>query len=319
MGIGGYIDRAADGLDHVGLDGTAENLGDGGESLANRLGAEVDERDLGESDDPKELLHGSPDKIESIARHLRDFFSAFENVGQGLRGLDSGDWQGRAGDAFREKFDVQPKAWLTAADACESAAKALETYADTVRWAQNQAREAIEKWRAAEQALKQAVDSYNARIDAYNSDVGAYNSSVERGGAPGAVPDKPGPFTDPGKEGRAAAEHLLVEARRQRGDAGRDAQRLVAAALDTAPKKPAFTDRLQAGGEDLITTGLLSGTHAAGGVVKSLTDVAKLARTFNPLDPYNLTHPAQAYAQQQMVLAGLTNLATHPEQLPKTI
>ncbi|MFJ9178851.1 putative T7SS-secreted protein [Streptomyces sp. NPDC102360] len=321
--VGGAVewgtDKAADGLDQVGLDGTAENLRDGGESLANRLGAEVDERDLGESDDPKELLHGSPDKIESTARHLRDFFSAFENVGQGLRGLDSGDWQGKAGDAFREKFDVQPKAWLTAADACESAAKALETYADTVRWAQNQAREAIAKWRAAEQASKRAVDSYNTRIDAYNSDVDTYNSALEQGGTPGAVPDKPGPFTDPGKEGREAAEHLLTEARRQRSDAGQDAQRRMAAALETAPRKPAFTDRLKANGEDWIATGTLSATHAAGGVVKSLTDVAKLARTMNPLDPYNLTHPAQAFAQQQMVLAGLTNLATHPEQLPKAI
>ncbi|MET8469899.1 putative T7SS-secreted protein [Streptomyces sp. NPDC006422] len=345
MGIGGYIDRAADGLegavgsakkavggavewgsdkvadglDHVGLDGTAENVRDGGESLANRLGAEVDERNLGESDDPKELLHGSPDKIESTARHLRDFFSAFENVGQGLRGLDSGDWQGRAADAFREKFDVQPKAWLTAADACESAAKALETYADTVRWAQNQAREAIEKWRAAERASKQAVESYNARVDAYNSDVDTYNSTVEQGGTPGAEPVKPGPFSDPGKEGRAAAEHLLAEARRQRNDAGQDAQRRLAAALETAPRKPGFTDRLKANGEDLIAANLFSATHMAGGVVKSLTDVAKLARTFNPVDPYNLTHPAQVAAQQQMVLAGLTNLAAHPEQLPKSI
>ncbi|WP_327675906.1 MULTISPECIES: hypothetical protein [unclassified Streptomyces] len=91
----------------------------------------------------------------------------------------------------------------------------------------------------------------------------------------------------------------------------------MATALETAPKKPAFTDRLQANGEDLIATGTLSATHLTGGVVKSLTDVAKLARTFNPLDPYNLTHPAQAYAQQQMALAGLTNLATHPEQLPR--
>ncbi|MGW2344539.1 putative T7SS-secreted protein [Streptomyces sp. NPDC001661] len=345
MGIGGYIDKAADGLegavgsaketvggavewgtgkvadglDHVGLDGTAENVRDGGESLANRLGAEVDERSLGESDDPKELLHGSPDKIESTASHLRDFFSAFENVGQGMRGLDSGDWQGKAADAFREKFDVQPKAWLTAADACESAAKALESYADTVRWAQNQALEAIEKWRAAEQASKRAVDSYNARIDAYNSDVSTYNSALEQGGTPGAEPVKPGPFTDPGKEGRAAAEHLLAEARRQRDDAGRDAQRLVAAALETAPKKPDFVGRLKANGEDLIVANTLSATHMAGGVVKSLTDTAKLARTFNPIDPYNLTHPAQVAAQQQMVLAGLTNLAAHPEQLPRSI
>ncbi|MFZ3596466.1 putative T7SS-secreted protein [Streptomyces sp. BH104] len=345
MGIGGYIDKAADGLgdavgsakkavggavewgtdkaadglDHVGLDVAAESMRDGGESLANRLGAEVDERNLGETEEPKELLHGSPDKIESTARHLRDFFNAFENVGQGLHGLDSGDWQGKAADAFREKFDVQPKAWLTAADACESAAKALEAYAHTVRWAQGQAREAIEKWRAAEQASKQAVDSYNARIDAYNSDVSTYNSSLEQGGEPGAAPQKPGPFSDPGKEGREAAQHLLVEARRQRGDAGREAQRLVAAALETAPKKPGFTSRLKADGEDMIMANVLSANHAAGGVVKSLTDTVKLARTFNPLDPYNLTHPWQAAGQQQMVLAGLTGLASHPEQLPKAI
>ncbi|WP_329127475.1 putative T7SS-secreted protein [Streptomyces sp. NBC_01465] len=312
-------DKAADGLDHIGLDGAAEKVRDAGESVANRLGAQVDERNLGESDEPKELLHGSPGKIEATAKHLRDFFAAFENVGQGMRGLDSGSWQGKAGDAFRAKFDVQPKAWITAADACEAAAKALEAYADTVRWAQGQAQEAIEKWKAAEQSSKTAVSQYNSRIDAYNTQAAEYNQALEQGGSPDGAPVKPGPFTDPGKEGRAAAEHLLVEARRQRNDAGQDAQRQVAAALEQAPKKPDFTDRMKLDGQDFVAGNVLSGVHVAGGVVKGVTDMVKLARTFNPLDPYNLTHPFQMMGQQQMVLAGLTGIASHPEQLPKSI
>ncbi|MFF4524446.1 WXG100 family type VII secretion target [Streptomyces bluensis] len=100
-------DRAADGLSAVGAGGLAEGVRDFGEGVNNRLGGDVAERELGESEDPKELIHGSPEALESRARHLRDFFRAFDSVGQGLRSLDSGGWQGEAGDAFRAKYGVR--------------------------------------------------------------------------------------------------------------------------------------------------------------------------------------------------------------------
>ena len=118
MGLGDWIDKAGDGLESaakglnkgmgeavnwtadqgadvlsaVGADGLAEGVRDFGEGVNNRLGGEVAERQLGESEDPKELVHGSAGALEARARHLQKFSAAFENVGQGMRSLDAGEW-----------------------------------------------------------------------------------------------------------------------------------------------------------------------------------------------------------------------------------
>jgi uncharacterized protein YukE len=147
-------DKTAGLLSDVGADGVAEKVRDFGESVNNHLGGTVAERALGETEDPKELVHGSSGALRDRAGHLRKFAAAFENVGQGMRSLDPGEWRGQAADAFRAKFDVQPKQWLTAADACTAAAEALDAYADMVEWAQQQAQVAIDTYRRAEDASR---------------------------------------------------------------------------------------------------------------------------------------------------------------------
>ncbi|NLU66684.1 putative T7SS-secreted protein [Streptomyces sp. HNM0574] len=321
--VGEGIERAggatAGALDAVGWKSGAEAVRDGSESVANRMGADVAERELGETEDPKELIHGSPDKLEERAGNLKRFSGAFERVGQGMRGLDAGDWQGEAADRFREKFEVQPKQWLKAADACEDASRALKTYAATVSWAQGQAREAIDRWKEAEKRSEQARNSHNADVDAYNAKAEEYNAASEAGKDPGPKPTKPGDFTDPGNEGREAARHLLAEARTQRGSAAQDAARAVAEAREQAPAKPSFLDRGQQLALDGVVSSQLGQMHLAGGFVKGLADVGKLVRTVNPMDPYNLTHPGQWLSNSQMVLSGLVSTAAHPERLPKAI
>ncbi|WP_328357826.1 DUF6531 domain-containing protein [Streptomyces sp. NBC_00445] len=313
-------DRAADGLSAVGADGMAEGVRDFGEGVNNRLGGDVAERGLGESEDPKELVHGSPEALDARARHLRDFARAFENVGQGMRSLGAGDgWQGRAADAFRAKFEMQPKQWLTGADACGAAAGALEAYADTVRWAQRQAQVAIDAFRAAQEAYRQAADAHNARVDAYNQAADRYNTALAAGRDPGQRPTEPGAFTDPGVAGRREAGEILAEARRQRTDAARDAQRRIAAALETAPPKPEFTDRLGANAADAFVGTQLNSVHVMGGLLKGGADMVKLARTVNPMDPYNLTHPGEWLGHSNMLLAGLVGTAAHPERLPMSV
>ncbi|MDF3143014.1 MULTISPECIES: putative T7SS-secreted protein [unclassified Streptomyces] len=312
-------DKAADGLSAVGADGAAEGVRDFGEGVNNRLGGDVAERQLGESEDPKELVHGSPAALEARARHLRDFSRAFENVGQGMRSLDGDGWQGQAADAFREKFDMHPKQWLTAADACEAAAKALEAYADTVRWAQGQAQLAIDAYRNAQEISRQAVDAHNAQVTAYNQAAEQYNAAASAGRNPGRKPTEPGAFTDPGVARRQEAEEILAEARRQRTDAARDAQRRVAAALDMAPPKPEFTDRLKADAVDAVVSTQLNQAHVVGGFLKGGADLVKMVRTVNPWDPYNLTHPGEWLKNSNMLLAGLVGTAAHPERLPKAI
>jgi RHS repeat-associated protein len=311
--------KAAGVLDSAGLESGADAVRDGTEALANQLGVQVDERKLGQTDDPKELVHGSPDKLEERSRNLKRFAAAFEKVGQGMRGLDAGSWRGKAADSFRENFDVQPKQWLKAADANEDASKALHTFAQTLRWAQGEAREAIHKWNAAERASQRGLAEHNAQVKAYNAEADTYNAAAREGGDPGPKPAKPGEFTDPGKEGREAAEHQLAEARKQRNSAADDAAAKVSQALQSAPAKPSFTDRMQVLGTDYVVGSGLNTAHALGGALKELSSTVKLVRTVNPLDSYNLTHPGQYLANSNMVLSGLVSTAAHPERLPKAI
>ncbi|MBA2808658.1 RHS repeat protein [Streptomyces sp. KM273126] len=312
-------DRAADGLSAVGAGGLAEGVRDFGEGVNNRLGGDVAERELGESEDPKELVHGSPEALEARARHLRDFFRAFDNVGQGLRSLDSGGWQGEAGDAFRAKFDMQPKQWLAAADACETAAAALEAYADTVRWAQQQAQAAIDAFRNAQEAYRQAADAHNTKVKTFNQAAERYNAAALAGRDPGPRPTEPGTFTDPSVAGRREAVEILEEARRQRTSAARDAQRRLAGALELAPAKPDFTDRLGANAADAFVGAQLNSVHVLGGLLKGGADAVKLARTVNPMDSYNITHPGEWLQNSNMLLAGLVGTAAHPERLPMSV
>src|SRR3954451_6086835 len=102
-------DKTAGLLSDVGADGAAEKVRDFGESVNNRLGGTVAERALGESEDPKELVHGSESALRERAGHLRKFAAGFENVGQGMRSLDPGEWRGQGAGALPAEVDVQPK------------------------------------------------------------------------------------------------------------------------------------------------------------------------------------------------------------------
>ncbi|MFF7274411.1 putative T7SS-secreted protein [Streptomyces griseorubiginosus] len=317
--VGWGTDKAAGLLSDVGADGAAEKVRDFGESVDNRLGGTVAERALGETEDPKELIHGSSGALRERAGHLRKFATAFENVGQGMRSLDPGEWRGQAADAFRAKFEVQPKQWLTAADACTAAAGALESYADMVEWAQGRARAAIEKYRDAERASRRARQEYEAETTAYSKAAEQYNAAARAGEDPGPKPIDPGEYVDPGSGGRQEAQEILERARIQRTDVAEDARRKIAAALQSAPPKPEFTDRLGAGAADLFVGTQLNSVHVLGGLLRGGTDVLKLARTVNPLDPYNLTHPGDWSKNSSMLLAGLVGTAAHPERLPMSL
>ncbi|WP_268246828.1 putative T7SS-secreted protein, partial [Streptomyces sindenensis] len=197
--------------------------------------------------------------------------------------------------------------WLHAADACETAGKALDTYSDTVKWAQGQAQESIALYKKGKQASEQAVKAYNERIDAYNAKIKANQD-------PGPVPE---PFRDPGRGDIEAAREKLAEARRQRNTAAAGARGKIREALAHAPAEPPPLDRL---GDNVIdgyyavNTEL---THVAGGALKGAAGMLNFARGLNPLDPYNITHPAEYTQNVSMTLAGLTSTAAHPERIVK--
>ncbi|MFG2819934.1 putative T7SS-secreted protein [Kitasatospora sp. NPDC048365] len=321
--VGGFVDANAhilgDGLDMIGLDDAAHAVDKWGDEFADSMGAQVGELGLGQTDDPTELVHGDVKTIGENVGHLKKFGTAFEETGSGLTRLDHEHWQGEAADAFRSKFAPQPGMWLAAADACAGAGRALETYAQTVTWAQDQAKQAIEAYNAAKKASEDARNAYQREVDWYNQEAKAWNDYARSGNDPGPPPPMPKEFRDPGVEGAKQAAEILRSARKQRDEAGRTAAQAIRAITGHAPAKPSFTQRLEAGIQDagdFVAVGYL---HLEGGIVKGAADLVKFARGLNPMDPYNLTHPAQYMDHVSTTLAGLVTTANHPVELGKAL
>lgn len=312
-------DKTADVLDSFGAEDAAKSVRSAGDDVADALGAQVAERQLGESDDPKELVHGDVAKINESAAHLKDFYAAFERVGQGIRKLDAGSWKGKAADSFHEKFDAHPKQWMRTADACESAWKALDSYAETVSWAQKKAQSAIDAWQAAEAKSKKAYDAHRHKVDTYKAKAKAYNAAVDQGSDPGPKPDDPGDFVDPGDQGREAAMEMLKNARSQRNEAAAKAQHALKGALEHAPQEPKFTTEAAFDTMDGLAAGSMNLMHVVGGIGKGFVETVNLARTLNPAEPYNLAHPHVYLANVAKTGLGLASSAAHPGRLAKGI
>ncbi|MFF1871154.1 putative T7SS-secreted protein [Kitasatospora herbaricolor] len=317
--VGSAVDGGAhllgDGLDAVGLHGAAQAVDSFGDSVADSLGAQVGEYQLGESDDPKDLVHGDVEGLGESVKHLRRFQAAFEQTGQGLSRLDADHWKGAAGDAFRAKFAPQPKLWLTAADACRAAADAMDGFAHTVSWAQDEAQQAIDLYKAAKKASEQARDAYDKNVDRYNQAAQDWNKASQDGKDPGPRPTDPGDFQDPGVAGLKQAQEKLRTARGQRDTAAGTAQAAVDAATATAPAEPSFTSRMGSDLSDTFQGAMVGQLHLAGGLVKGAADIVKFGRGLNPTDPYNLTHPAQYADHVSTTAAGLLHASNHPMEL----
>ncbi|WP_323139629.1 hypothetical protein [Streptomyces sp. NBC_01443] len=82
----------------------------------------------------------------------------------------------------------------------------------------------------------------------------------------------------------------------------------VSAARDKAPKKPSYAEQLSDGIDYLD----LAQTHLAGGVIKGTAGIVNFARALNPMDPYNLTHPAEYLTSLNSTAAGLVTMANDP-------
>jgi RHS repeat-associated protein len=308
-GVDAASDFGADRLEDVGLDGAAGWVRETGDSVANRLGADVGEWQLGQTEDPKQLIHGSVGKLRSTASHLRDFKKAFNDVGQGLRGVDAGEMRGETADAFHERVSVEPEKWFEAADACRRAARALSDFADTLEWAQGQAQDAIDRYAAADDASAEARAGYDAEVAAYNAAVEVYNATAPECRNPGTLPARPADeFHDPGPGEREAAEEILAEARRQRTDARDEAQLEIEAARDAAPPMPSYSEQVS----DVGTGVRLHFSHFYGGIIRGSAGVLNTVRGVNPLDPYNLTHPGEYLTNLNSTAAGMVQMANDP-------
>ncbi|MFD0291276.1 putative T7SS-secreted protein [Streptomyces sp. NPDC127118] len=307
---GEVVDTGTDmlgaGLDKVGAHGWADGVEDWGDETASSLGAEVGEKQLGQSEEADELIHGRPEKIAATVKNLRDFQRAFDLVGGGMKKLDSGHWKGEAADAFRRAFETLPTDWLRAADAFEDAARALETYARTVTSAQGKAREAIALYKEGKQDYERAAAEFQRKAEAYNA--------VRNTDHP--LPH-PGKFSDPGLAKRQLAHDLLQQARQIRNEAAETAKGAVTAAMAHAPKEPTGLNRLKGEVYDHALGQGIELAHFSGGIVKGGAGLINFLRSMSPTDPYNLTHPADYYKGVNMTLAGLVSTGANPDRALK--
>ncbi|MFI6154019.1 putative T7SS-secreted protein [Kitasatospora sp. NPDC051170] len=315
---GGHL--AGDLLDDMGLHSAGKTVSGWGDDAADSAGLRVAERSLDESDDPSELLHGDAKRLNEVASHLKKFHDAFDKAGQGLKRLDTDHWTGQAGDNFRKAFDPQPKQWLAAADACGKAGSALAAYAHTVGWAHEQAKEAVRLWKEAKKKAEAAMNAYVHQVNAYNAEAKAWNATPPDQ-RKGAAPVDPGKFTPPADVVAQfkAAEDKLSAARTQRNSAARTALATIKVLVEYAPPLPSSTEMAKAGVLDAASGGPEALFHFGGGILKSAVDLEKLLRGVNPLDPYNITHPAEYATGLSGLVSGLEIAVNNPGEAVKSI
>lgn len=299
----------ADRLQDVGWESGADWVREQSRSVANRMGAEVDELDLGQTEDKTKLIYGSPSKVTATADKLRAFQTAFDDAGDGLKGLDSSRLKGETAEALRTAVSTQPPKWYAAADACAKALGALDAFAGTITWAQAQAQTAIDKWKEGVKASEDAAEAHRKKVDGYNAAVDRYNAQPADKRDPASLPPRPAAtFEDPGKKLMQEAQDILAEARKQRNSAAETARTAVRAARDMAPQKPSYAEQLAGGFQEFQ----IMGDHVGGGIIKGTAGILNFVRSVNPVDPYNITHPAEYATSLNSLAAGLIVAANDP-------
>ncbi|MFE9575344.1 putative T7SS-secreted protein [Nocardia sp. NPDC006044] len=285
------LDALASGARMVGADGAAESLDDLGDRIASATGGPVDEHELGETRDPKQLVRGEPSAIHDAAEALRKMGTSIDSTGTALRTIDTANWTGSAADAFNAVFDKQPKLWWDGADAMSNAAGALDNWYSEVVSAQGKAADAIAKWDEADTEERAKKNEWNALSDK----------------------DKSGrTLADTWTPIRDAARDILRGARAQRDGAAATATSKLLEAASTAPTEPPFTERWSDNLSDLADVYQFGKESFESGVLTSLTSMVQFARAVNPTDTYNMTHPAEYLSSMSSLGTGLVVAAADP-------
>ncbi len=167
--------------------------------------------ELGETTDPAALVPGDPPGVRAIQETMSRLGAALVGAGDGLRRIETGEWQGEAADAFRRVFAPIPPQWTGTGEAFLQAADALADYADVLEWAQGEVAVAVQ-----ERGTADTLSTQPRAVDA----------------------------TDPGELGRSLAAERLHAARAEVDVAGDRAAPLVARARDLAPPAPSVGQQI---------------------------------------------------------------------------
>ncbi|MGW6695872.1 putative T7SS-secreted protein, partial [Rhodococcus sp. NPDC054953] len=154
--VGQAVDAGLDGAARLargaGADPVADALAGLGDRIADATGGAVDELELGQSEDPRDLVRGDPAAIADAAAVLADLASGIAGAGDAFAAVDAAGWTGSAADAFDAVYDRQPGLWHAAADAMTAAGDALTGWGHAVAAAQGRAADAVAVWREAGRA-----------------------------------------------------------------------------------------------------------------------------------------------------------------------
>jgi hypothetical protein len=188
-----------------------------------------------------ELVPGSPGDLDRLVARCRTVANGLGGAATRVRAIDSGEWVGPAGDAFREVVDIEPGTYDDAAAAFGATATAVHAYVDVLRDAQADARTAITLYEHAQSQTK----AWQARQDQYATDVRTARAEAEDPAAAAKAVDglaRPSSY-DPGTDDRERAATLLSDARERVRAAGSTASRRIAAAWEHAPREPHWWEK----------------------------------------------------------------------------
>ncbi|WP_431840566.1 putative T7SS-secreted protein [Gordonia hongkongensis] len=310
--LGGLVDGATDiiggGLRAIGLDSIATGVEDLGDDVADSLGAMPDEKELGRTKDPRELVLGDPAAITSMADRFGGFADSFGAAGAGLRGVSVGDWSGTGESGFRDAIASQVPQWFAAADAANKAAAALNGWAGVVTFAQQKAAEAIRIWEEGER--KQ--DEWAKKATIYNEELDDYQN--DRRDTP---PTHPGPNPFPGY--KAEAQRVLKIGRDHRNSSAPGVKAELSGAANMAPPMPSALDQAKMSAKDIATAGITGVVHYGGGLAGSATELVKGLTMLSPQNPYNIANPHQYLRNSASVMMGITDQVANPDEFVRSL
>ncbi|MCP2247050.1 putative T7SS-secreted protein [Lentzea aerocolonigenes] len=269
--------------------------------------------ELGDTDDPKELVPGDIATLEETANGLRKLSTACQEAYAGVSKLDVGHWMGQAAEKFGGYFAAETPKWRDAAEAFGPAVDALTTYKGAVERAQREAAEAIRLYNESKAETRAAEKEYDAASARHEK------ASLDAFAKGDAAPNPLAPFSDPGKAKREQAERILADARNALKDAAAQAASVINRSKDKAPEEPGFLSKFAATAEDTFEKMSEQVEKFGDGLGRSVTSLVTLIRAGSPLDPYNVTHPGEYAANMMKQAAGMVHMATHPAEAVKGI
>ncbi|WP_410607529.1 putative T7SS-secreted protein [Amycolatopsis sp. lyj-109] len=238
--------------------------------------------ELGQTADPKALIPGDPPAVFENARVLSERAKTAHAVGDALRRIDTGAWQGPAADKFHEDHQTEVPRWGQAGDSLDNAALALTDFANCLSWAQGQAAEAIAQWQQGDNATQQAKTEHDRAV----ADADAKTRANAQHGDPTVV--QAPPFTDPGEGQRQAARDILNRARQQLASVGNltaDALRYEGAVAPQDSRKQADAN---------FFGGIWDSIKGAGeGLYQILADPAEVVASM----AHNIAHPVDTFKE----------------------